>query len=184
MRGVIVIPSALSLLRLGLAAWFPLAAPALRPALLIAAALSDFVDGWIARRFKLATWLGGLLDALADKLFALAALLTFTFGAELTGWQAMLLLARDFAVALIALYAIVKRKWYAFRHMPARWFGKVTTAAMFLFFLLLATWPGQRQAFWPAFILTATLSFAAAIDYLIVFARQRQLDRRGAVRHT
>jgi cardiolipin synthase (CMP-forming) len=178
MRALVIIPNALSALRLGLALWFPFAPGVSRPFLLVAAALSDFIDGYMARRYHLATWIGGLLDAVADKLFALSVLLTFTLGRELHGWQALLLLARDFAVGLIALYAIVRGKWYAFRHMPARPLGKITTAGMFLLFLLLAVAPDRARLVWPAFIVAALLSVAAASDYLAVFVHARRLDRQ------
>src|SRR5688572_18278499 len=177
---MILIPNVLSALRLALAVWFPFAPRGFRPILLIAAALSDFVDGFIARRFKLTSWVGGLLDAVADKLFAVSALVTFTMGKELFWWQSAMLLARDIAVAVIALYAVTHRKWYAFRHMPARPMGKVTTASMFLLFLLLAF--GVRSAVtWFAFGVAALLSLAAAADYLAAFSHARRPDRRGTL---
>ena len=179
MRPLVLIPNFLSALRLGLAFWFPFAPASYRPALLIGAALSDFVDGYLARRYHLATWIGGLLDAVADKLFALSALLTFTLGDELWWWQTVLLMSRDITVAVIALYATFLRKWYAFRHMPARPLGKITTAALFLLFLLLAT-TQSPALMWPMFILAAILSLAAALDYLAVFSHARRKDRAVA----
>ena len=182
LRHLVVIPSVLSALRLGLAVWFPFAPRDYRPMMLIAAAASDFVDGYIARQFNLATWVGGLLDSLADKLFAVSALVTFMVGGELAGWQAGVLLSRDIAVALIALDAATHRSWYAFRHMPARPFGKLTTAAMFLYFMLLAASGPQAALTWIAFGIAGTFSFCAAVDYLRVFRHARRVDRRARAR--
>lgn len=180
MRPLALIPNILSTARLGLAVWFPFAPQEHRLAILVAAAATDFADGFIARRYKVTSWIGGLLDALADKLFVACVLVTFTLGEQLLAWQAALLLTRDAAVLFIAAYAAATRKWYAFRLMPSRMAGKLTTAMMFLFFIVCAAWPNERTAITAAFAVTALLSAAAALDYLTVFARERREDKRGS----
>lgn len=177
MRTLAVVPNILSALRLALAAWFPFAPLSCRLAILITAGLTDFADGYIARRYRVTSWVGGLLDAIADKLFVLSVLLTFTVGDELRWWQALLLLTRDFAVGFIAAYAAAAGKWYAFRHMSARLPGKLTTAALFLFFILAVTLPARGPAMQAAFVTTASLSVLAAVDYLLQFFHARRLDR-------
>ena len=177
MRTAIVIPNLISALRLGLAAWFPFAPEAARAWLLIAAGVSDLADGYIARRYHLSSWVGGLLDATADKFFAFMALMTFTVGPELAWWHPIPLLLRDITVALIACYAVVRRKWYAFRHMPARALGKCTTAAMFVLFLLLAAGTVPVWITDCVIWLVALLSGSAGVDYFLVFLHAKRADR-------
>ncbi len=78
----------------------PLWVPAV--ACLVAAALTDFFDGWLARRFKAETLLGRVLDPLADKVLVLTALVALTAGGALTGLHALaviLILLRELVVA-------------------------------------------------------------------------------------
>ena len=89
------VPNLLTGLRLALAATFPLLAPEYRGVVVLAAGLSDGLDGWIARRFNAITPLGQLLDGIADKAFVLAAVLTLTFVGEIPWWEGLLVMLRD-----------------------------------------------------------------------------------------
>jgi CDP-diacylglycerol--glycerol-3-phosphate 3-phosphatidyltransferase len=68
------------------------------------AGCTDFVDGWLARRYG-PTVLGGLMDPIADKVFILACFLPFVDLGFLQAWLVALLLLREFLVtALRSLY--------------------------------------------------------------------------------
>lgn len=188
----LAIVNTLSIFRIGLALAFPVLAPAFQLPAVAIAALSDFADGVIARRFDGASWIGGLLDAVADKLFVLVVLFVVARDGGLAPWQVGLLLARDAAVAVAAVYAILKRRWEAFQLMASRAWGKRTTAALFVLFMLILAGPGeaggagwmvaQRIAFWVA----ATLSLLAAADYShrFVAARRELLSVGGGAAET
>lgn len=64
----------------------------------ILAAFTDGLDGYIARKKKLITKLGKLLDPLADKLLISAALIALVELGRLSGWIAVLIIGREFAV--------------------------------------------------------------------------------------
>lgn len=67
----------------------------------LAASLTDFFDGWIARRFGLVTALGKLLDPLADKLLVISTLLMLAVlhrEPGLPGWLLVIVVGREFAV--------------------------------------------------------------------------------------
>jgi CDP-diacylglycerol--glycerol-3-phosphate 3-phosphatidyltransferase/cardiolipin synthase len=137
-RWIIVVPNVLSTLRLILAGMFGFVDPKGWWLMILAAGLSDFADGFIARRFAASSWAGGLLDAIADKTFALIVLITFTADDRLDVWQTLMLLSRDFVVVFVAIYAAMTGRWHAFRKMPSRLFGKLTTASMFALFLIVS----------------------------------------------
>jgi len=69
----------------------------------IVAALSDFADGYIARRFGLTSRLGAALDPVADKLNMLVATLVLASQALLPLWLATAIVARDVLIVLGAL---------------------------------------------------------------------------------
>lgn len=170
-RWIIVVPNALSILRLILAGAFGFVDPAWWWMMILAAGFSDFADGFIARRYHASSWAGGLLDAVADKTFTLIVLITFTAAGRLDIWQMLMLLGRDFVVVFVALYAAATHRWHAFRKMPSRLFGKLTTASMFALFLIVSL-HAQRDVGAIAIIaLTIAFSFAAAVDYFAIFLR-------------
>jgi CDP-diacylglycerol--glycerol-3-phosphate 3-phosphatidyltransferase len=67
-------------------------------AIFAAAAFTDWLDGYVARRRKQVTDLGKLLDPIADKLLILSALVMLVEAGRAPGWLVILILAREFAV--------------------------------------------------------------------------------------
>lgn len=167
-----MVPNALTVLRLVIAAAFPFVPQTWRLWLVAAGGASDALDGLIARRFGLTTWIGALLDGIADKAFTLSVLGTLAAAGVLSPWMLPLLLARDIAVALMAAIGVIRRQWWGFRKATARPLGKATTVALVVAVLLLLLGLGAAPvALW----LAAALSVLAAIDYFATFLRaQRQ----------
>lgn len=171
------LPNMLSAFRLLLAGLFPFCQEQEWIWLVLAAGASDFLDGWIARRWHLETWQGGLLDAVADKLFVLSVLVTFVLAGKFSPWWVPGLLARDLAVALIALYAFGRREWPSFQKMEARASGKLATAGQFLFFVTVVLASGSIRI---VFVVAVLCSLLAAFDYsrrFVLALRQRALAR-------
>lgn len=67
-------------------------------ALFGAAAVTDFIDGWLARKWGVVTVLGKFLDPLADKLIVMAALIMLIPFGRVPAWAVFLLLAREIIV--------------------------------------------------------------------------------------
>jgi len=168
------IPNILSLSRLCLAGLFPFVPEKIWIWLILCGGASDFLDGWIARRWNLTSWQGGLIDAIADKLFVLAVLMTFVLAGKFSGWLVPVIIARDLTVALIACYAVYCHAWDSFRNMDARWSGKIATAGQFLLMVTISSVPGFSGA---VLYLAVIISFIAAIDYATLFIKALQ-DRQ------
>ncbi len=175
-----LIPNLLSATRLVLACYLPFSPEELWVWLIVAGGATDFLDGWIARRFNAATWQGGLLDAVADKAFILAALLTFTTADKFSPWWIPLIIVRDLTVAGTAAYAAFCRLWQSFKKMEVRWSGKVATAGQFTLFILTAL---RTDINLPVLLLAGLLSLYAAVDYGRLFFRAlRERAREKAVK--
>ena len=67
-------------------------------------AVTDFLDGWIARRFNIVSDLGKILDPLADKILVLVFLPLLTMGA-ISAFPVFLILAREFGIMALRVFA-------------------------------------------------------------------------------
>ncbi len=65
------------------------------------AAASDFLDGWIARKWNLVSEMGVFLDGTADKLLVLGALMGLLMVDRVSVWAAFIILGREFAVVTL-----------------------------------------------------------------------------------
>ena len=72
------------------------------------ASLTDFFDGWIARRDKTVTSLGRFMDPLADKLLVSSALISFVLLGMVEAWLVGAMLIRDAVITCLRVYALRK----------------------------------------------------------------------------
>jgi len=126
------IPNALTLLRFALAAAFPFADASWRIGLLVAALLTEFFDGVIARRLGWESRLGRMLDPIADRCLFGAVIVTFLIEGRLSWWELGALGARDVLVALGALWIVARGQARVLRKMAPRFAGKATTALQYV----------------------------------------------------
>ena len=88
------------------------------------AAVTDLLDGYIARRSKQVTKLGILLDPIADKLLVISALIVFVDMALIPAWIAIVIIAREFIVTGLRVVALSKDIV-----IPAEMGGKIKVTA-------------------------------------------------------
>lgn len=72
----------------------------------ILAASTDKIDGYIARKRNIVTKLGIFLDPIADKLLITAALIALVQRNDISGWVAMIIIAREFIITGFRLVAV------------------------------------------------------------------------------
>jgi CDP-diacylglycerol--glycerol-3-phosphate 3-phosphatidyltransferase len=77
-------------------------------ALFVAASITDFYDGRIARRDNLITNFGILMDPLADKILTCSAFIAFVELDAVEAWMAVLIVARELAITGLRLLAVSK----------------------------------------------------------------------------
>jgi CDP-diacylglycerol---glycerol-3-phosphate 3-phosphatidyltransferase len=99
------------------------------------AALTDGLDGYIARRRRDVTTFGKLMDPLADKVLIIAALVSLVSLGRLAAWVAMVIIARELAVTGLRTVAAEQGVVIA-----ASWLGKVKTALQVASVFALIIW--------------------------------------------
>lgn len=93
-------------------------------AMFVLASITDFVDGYIARKYNQVSNFGKFMDPLADKLLVISCMAIFTEWGRFPAWALMLVLAREFSVTGLRLVAVESN-----RVIAAGWGGKIKTAA-------------------------------------------------------
>lgn len=93
----------------------------------IIAALTDTLDGYIARKKGIVTNLGKFIDPLCDKVLVVAALISLVELGRLPGWMAVVIVSRDFIVNGVRMVVAVKGVVVA-----ASWTGKAKTVTQII----------------------------------------------------
>jgi len=143
-------------------------------AVLTAAALSDVLDGTVARLMKQESALGVALDPIADKILMTTGYLTLAFRGVLPWWLTIVVLSRDVAILATALVISLVA---GYRPFHPSLLGKASTAAQ-VFTLFLAVCRRAQVPFITTDVLTffiyltAALTLASAVHYVFVL-RQR-----------
>ncbi|HLW80529.1 MAG TPA: CDP-alcohol phosphatidyltransferase family protein [Candidatus Acidoferrales bacterium] len=143
-------------------------------ALLVIAALSDGLDGLLARRLNQKTQLGTFLDPIADKLLLSSCYLMLAFKGKIAWWLAILVLGRD---ALILIACAVILLVIGYMTFPPSLYGKLNTAFQILLVLvvLLAALfpnPALRMARVMLVYLVAAFTILSGFHYSITVARR------------
>ncbi|MBM4187911.1 MAG: CDP-alcohol phosphatidyltransferase family protein [Gemmatimonadetes bacterium] len=138
-----------------------------RIAILWVAGISDFIDGFLARRYG-SSRLGAFLDPVADKVFTISAFGVVLASGSLQWWETVAVLFRDLAATLAFLLTVVFRRPAA---IEARLGGKLVTIGQLLALLaFLLESPLLRPIVW----VTGTLAVVAVADYVRVARRDNR----------
>ena len=148
-----------------------------RLALIGLASLTDFLDGWLARRTQSMSRFGALIDPIADRFFVLGVVVAYVIGGELSWWQAIAILFRD-VMSIIGWFVARNVSWLRPITFKARLIGKLVTGAQLVTFLAVLLLPAWVSAM---VLLVAVLGFAATADYTLMLWRERVRDP-GAIR--
>lgn len=138
----------------------------------IFAGLTDLADGFVAKRFGLATLVGRYLDPAADKLLMLAAFLALTAVRQTPLWLTLLVIGRDVAIVLAILAA--RGLGLPLRVEPLT-IGKVCTAVQVayvaLILFLLAFGLQAPEVVHGAALVTAAVTIASWLSYTVLWLK-------------
>ncbi|QSQ28496.1 CDP-alcohol phosphatidyltransferase family protein [Pyxidicoccus parkwayensis] len=172
-RVSLVLLNTLSLSRLPMAvAFIAIPDPVVRAGLVLLAAFSDFLDGWIARHRGLATRIGALIDPVADRGFMVTAILVCYLDGLIALPEVLLLVVRDIGTAVGFIIARVVPGLRPVE-LKARLLGKVVTTLQLVTLLCVLLFP---PAVAPLVALIGVLSLASVVDYSRAVLRARVRD--------
>lgn len=142
--------------------------------LLVAAVLTDFVDGWIARSMNQITKLGQFLDPFADRLFIAATVIALAIQDVVPWWLVIAVMSRD---ALLGVGGLVMSR-YGHGTLPVKWWGKVATFGMlfvlplFLLAKMVEEYGSEQVATvlvmiaWPIALIAIVVYWVVGFSYL------------------
>lgn len=172
------LPNILTLLRIVLIPVFviffylPVAWSYLATAMVFAlAGATDWLDGWVARRFNLSTPLGAFLDPVADKLMVAVSLMLLVdeWGTAWLTIPALVIVCREILISAL-------REWMAEignrKKVAVSWIGKVKTSAQMLAILLLLANPadisrGMVKLGFLSLYIAVALTLWSMMEYLV-----------------
>ena len=114
--------------------------------------VSDFVDGYVARKYNMITDFGKFMDPLADKMLVITAMLMFVAQGRMPAWVLALVITREFAVSGLRLIAVEGG-----RVIAAGKSGKVKTASTMICNIMMLV-PG---------LTTPTIDFVCSMVILV-----------------
>lgn len=185
--GVLTVPNLISVVRLAcipVFVWllFGRDEPVAAAVLLAVLGATDWVDGWVARRFGQVSELGKILDPTADRLMLLVAVVAIAVEGAVPWWFAILTLVREAGVSVTALVLAAMGA----RRIDVTWWGKTGTFfLMFSYPLFLASAAdgsladAARWAAWACGIPGLAISWYSAAGY-VPLARQAVVEGRAA----
>lgn len=136
-RRILTVPNQITFLRLGFLPFFLIFILYGRYgwalAILIAAAISDGLDGLLARHLDQKTELGAYLDPIADKLLLSSSFFVLALKGKIHWWVTILVLGRDVLILTTAAVILVV---VGYRPFPPSIYGKLTTAEQILLVFL------------------------------------------------
>lgn len=127
------------------------------------ASITDFFDGFLARKYNLITNFGKFMDPLADKLLVCSALICFVELGQLPSWIVIVIIAREFIISGFRLIASDNDVVIA-----ASWWGKFKTTFQIIMVILLIADIEKLALFTQIIIwISLALTIISLIDYLV-----------------
>lgn len=136
-------------------------------AIFLAAAATDLLDGYLARRWGQVTTVGTLLDPIADKLLISAALIAMVQVRVVPAWIAILIIGREFAIS--GLRSIAASAGYTIEASELGKTKMVLQVVAITLVLLAQHWKNLQGLAWFALVAVVIFALASAIDYFRKF---------------
>jgi cardiolipin synthase len=130
--------------------------------IMVAAGITDVLDGYIARRSGQVTMVGIMLDPLADKLMLITVIVSLLISGHISWAAAAAMFLRDLGMIAGGLFSHFRGK----KTVPANWMGKLTTVLFYVAIMLIFfEAPNAHSYLW----VVIAFSFITSIMYVIMF---------------
>ncbi|MBT3293017.1 CDP-alcohol phosphatidyltransferase family protein [Candidatus Peregrinibacteria bacterium] len=142
--------------------------------LLCIAALTDYLDGLLARILNKQSSFGEKLDPFCDKLFVAIVCLSLGWNVPFTALFFASFFLRDIVV-IVTLTVLFVSKCNSTFHLRSLWFGKVVTTFQFIALIVLLL--EQYELLKVICLILVLSSIASIIEYLIAFIHSRNIQK-------
>jgi len=137
----------------------------------VLASLTDYVDGYLARKWNQVTWFGKLFDPLADKVMSMAMLYCLASSGLVDWWMLGVFVGKE-------LYMIAGSGFLLSRNYVVKsdYFGKIATATFIISAVLIMPWHGSLAVSRVGRVLihiSLVMSLAAMVHYTVAAVKKR-----------
>jgi cardiolipin synthase (CMP-forming) len=150
-------------------------------ALFVAAAVSDGLDGYLAKRFSWTSELGKFLDPMADKLLLITVFVASAWLGLVPWWLAAAVVARD---VMIGLGALIFRLWFGPLRGRPTVLSKINTGLQLMYVMLVmlnaASGAPPREILDAVAALTLATTVVSGLHYVGRFTRRVWTPARSA----
>ena len=140
------------------------------------ASLTDWYDGYVARKWGIVTQWGKFLDPLADKILVITLFCVFVWLGLVKAWMVVVIAARDVVMTLLRLYGDWKRQPVV-TSMSAKWKTGGQMAAIYIILLYLVVkahgfnfewliWLQETEALDKMMLVVTGITLATGVQYL------------------
>ncbi|MBR5783276.1 MAG: CDP-diacylglycerol--glycerol-3-phosphate 3-phosphatidyltransferase [Clostridia bacterium] len=139
--------------------------------LFIVAALTDILDGYIARKYNQITDFGKLADPLADKMMQLAAIACLTFYGRIALWILIVYVVKELLLIIGGARLLKVFKYVVY----SKWSGKVATVLLFICIVAIMIFPeiSASQASWMMGV-CVFFTLIALFNYMKMYANVKE----------
>src|SRR3990167_292475 len=143
------------------------------------AAITDYYDGYVAKRFNLISDFGKLMDPIADKFLILAAFIAFVRMQIVDDWMVLVILGREIVITGLRLFALTKKKVLAAeaagKHKTVSQIVAIFAILGFLIFReslsAISQWSAALEIWWKTgidilMLITVALTLISGLSYL------------------
>ncbi len=139
--------------------------------LFIAAALTDILDGYLARKYNQITDFGKLADPLADKMMQIAAVVCLAVYNRISAWICYVFIAKELLMLFGSARLLKRFKFVVY----SKWSGKIATVVLFICIVLIMLYPqiGKTTA---SVMMTVCIVFTllALFNYLQMYLNVKE----------
>lgn len=137
-------------------------------AIFVAAALTDVLDGYLARKWKQITDFGKLADPVADKMMQLSAIACLCISDRIPYWILLIYVIKELLLILGGLRLLNIRKYVVY----SKWSGKIATVLLFIaVIVIMVTTEQVLPKQYAGLLMTGCLvaTFVAFFDYVSMY---------------
>lgn len=140
--------------------------------LFVLAGLTDILDGFIARKYKLVTKLGIVLDPLADKSMLLTVLICITVKYHIPLWVIIIVGIKEILMIIGAIALLNEHDMV----IPANRFGKISTIAFYIAILSMIFELPQSGVLLDAFLILTIVALIVYLNNFLSIRRQHKFN--------